>query len=138
MNLNEAQGALQLWGGEELLLPRIQVADRFLRRSLGLMGRRDIPEDWGAGLFFPHCRSLHGAWMRFPLEVWFLDAEGQPLGGPRMLSPWGMLWGPRESRHCMEIRPGLFQPPASGHWAWRICPPDPTELKSSGRSVVWK
>lgn len=118
MRLSEARGALCLTQGGEIRLPRVAVARSFWRRGLGLMGRRTVPREWGAGLFFANCRSLHGAFMRFELEVWFLDGKGQPLTGPRVLKPWRVLRGPRQAAHCLEILPGRLQPGARGEWVW--------------------
>lgn len=112
------RGSLSLHQGEERLLPRIRVADRFCLRSLGLMGRKTIPSVYGAGLFFPNCRSLQGCFMRFDLQVWFLDAEGQPIGSPRILKPWRVVVGPRQARHCMEISPGVLKPEPHLRWRW--------------------
>ncbi|MDF3130323.1 DUF192 domain-containing protein [Kiritimatiellaeota bacterium B1221] len=118
MKAAEFSGDLKLWQGEELLLPRIRVAESFGLRSLGLMGRKRVPEAYGAGLFFENCRSLHGCFMRFELEVWFLDAEGQPMGGGKRLKPWGVVVGPKGSKHCMEILPGSLGGEVKGKWRW--------------------
>ena len=118
MKIAEAKGHLQLCLGEELLLPRIRVADSFRLRSQGLMGRKKMPTEVGAGLFFPNCRSLHACFMRFDLQVWFLDAEGQPMGGAKRLKPWGMVMGPKGSKHCMEITPGILDAKVKGEWRW--------------------
>jgi len=118
MNLAEAKGHLRLTQGEATLLPSVKVADTFALRSFGLMGKSEVPKEWGAGLFFPNCRSLHGCFMRFDLDVWFLDAEGQPMGGARKLKPWGMVVGPRGARHCMEISPKILDSQANTKWVW--------------------
>lgn len=119
MNLADASGDLELRSGGEVLLPRIRVADSFVLRSLGLMGRRGVPEAYGTGLFFPNCGTLHGFFMRFELEVWFLDAEGQPLEAPKPLMPWGVAIGPQGACHCMEISPGSLSFPSTGGWEWK-------------------
>lgn len=117
MNPAEARGFLRLEIDGEPVLPRIRVADRFLLRGLGLMGRKKIPRAYGTGLFFPNCGSLHGFFMRFELEVWFLDEDGQPIGGPRRLKPWRIVTAPRTARHCMEISQGTV-PITKGSWEW--------------------
>jgi uncharacterized membrane protein (UPF0127 family) len=118
MNLAEAKGYVQLREQADVLLPAIKVADSFGIRALGMMGKVSVPETWGAGLFFPNCRSLHGCFMRFDLEVWFLDGEGQPIGRGRTLKPWGMLVGPKGTRHCMEIIPGIVELNENPRWQW--------------------
>ncbi|WFB37519.1 DUF192 domain-containing protein [Kiritimatiellota bacterium B12222] len=111
------KGCWQLGCAGQILLPRIRVADSFALRGVGLMGRRRMPEAYGAGLFFPKCRSLHGCFMRFDLEVWFLDAAGQPVGEPQLLKPWRVVVGPRQAVHCMEVLPGLVMR-GEGEFVW--------------------
>jgi uncharacterized protein len=44
-------------------------------RLLGLMGRAQIPS--GRGLLFTHCSSVHTCFMRFPIDVVYLDDAGR-------------------------------------------------------------
>ena len=56
---------------------RVPVAVTLLSRLLGLAMLR--PERAGEGLLIPRCRSIHTFGMRFPLDVTFLDAEGDVI-----------------------------------------------------------
>lgn len=49
----------------------VQVADGVWSRFWGLMGRRSLPE--GSGLLLKPSSSIHTAFMRFPIDVVFLD-----------------------------------------------------------------
>ncbi len=51
----------------------VQVADGFWARFWGLMGRKSLPE--GGGLLLRPSSSIHTAFMRFPIDVVFLDRE---------------------------------------------------------------
>lgn len=75
------------------LAGRARVADRFFSRMWGLLGRSDLPQ--GDGLIIVPCRSVHGAFMRFALDVLFLDRQGVV-------------------RHQMRLRPWHFSPVVSG------------------------
>jgi len=46
-------------------------------RLLGLARLDPIPPDWA--LLLPRCRSVHTFWMRFELDLVWLDADGRVL-----------------------------------------------------------
>ena len=48
------------------------VADSTMRRLRGLLGKRDLPS--GHGVLLRPAWSIHTAFMRFPIDVVFLDA----------------------------------------------------------------
>ncbi len=49
------------------------VADSTMRRLRGLLGRKDLPS--GHGVLLRPAWSIHTAFMRFPIDVIFLDAD---------------------------------------------------------------
>lgn len=56
---------------------QIRVANRYLARLRGWMGRRNFAP--GEGLLFPHCNSVHTYFMFVPIDVVFLK-EASPKG----------------------------------------------------------
>ena len=84
-----------------LLAGELELADRFLSRLRGLMGRRALPE--GRGLWLEPCDSIHMMFVPFAIDVIFVLREARkPLGvGARGevvkvcpgVSPWlGLAW----------------------------------------------
>jgi len=61
--VNETRGTL--------VAEDVRVADGIWSRFWGLMGRRSLPE--GGGLLLRPSFSIHTAFMRFPIDVVFLD-----------------------------------------------------------------
>lgn len=57
----------------EVILEDLQTADTFYARFRGLMGRPSMPEN--AGLMIKPCNSVHCFFMKFPIDVIFLDKE---------------------------------------------------------------
>ena len=51
----------------------VVVADSTMRRLRGLLGKRDLPS--GHGILLRPAWSIHTAFMRFPIDVVFLDAD---------------------------------------------------------------
>jgi uncharacterized protein len=68
------------------LAERAEKADRFVRRALGLMGRRALPS--GGGLIIVPCNSVVSFFMRFPIDVVFVGDDGQILRIVRRMAPW--------------------------------------------------
>ena len=62
------------------------VAARPLRRMRGLLGRSSLPS--GEGILLRPAGSVHTFFMRFPIDVVFLDEELQVVGISRDLRPW--------------------------------------------------
>jgi uncharacterized membrane protein (UPF0127 family) len=68
------------------LSTRLARADTFLARFRGLLGRGGLGE--GEGLWIVPCGSIHTCFMRFPIDVLFLDREGRVTALSRSLPPW--------------------------------------------------
>ena len=61
-------------------------ADRPLSRARGLLGRSGLAP--GEGLWLAPCRQVHTCFMRFAIDVVFLDHGNQVLRLCRELAPW--------------------------------------------------
>jgi uncharacterized membrane protein (UPF0127 family) len=92
------------WTGD-IVVERLEIADGFWSRLVGLQFRRAMPA--GTGLLLVPCNSLHTCFVRFPLDVVFLDAAGRVLRVQRDLAPWRLAWGPRGSHAALEVCAGL-------------------------------
>ncbi len=79
-------------------------ADRFLRRAVGLMGRRALPS--GGGLIIVPCNSVVSFFMRFPIDVLFVGDDGQILAILRQMVPWRVSRIVRGSRMVIELPGG--------------------------------
>ncbi len=74
-NLDNSQGKnfVEFQIGNNFDSPTIQmeIADTFFKRFLGLMGRKNIQR--GHGLLISPCNSIHMLFMRFSIDVVYLD-----------------------------------------------------------------
>jgi uncharacterized membrane protein (UPF0127 family) len=86
------------------LVARLTIADKFWSRLVGLQFRRALGSD--AGLLLVPCNSVHTCFVRFPVDVIFLDGNGSVLAIRRSLRPWRLAWGPRGSRAALEVVAG--------------------------------
>lgn len=64
----------------------ILVADSFLTRFAGLMFRKKLPP--ATGLFLAPCNSVHMCFMRFAIDVVYLDKEFNIIKVEKNLKPW--------------------------------------------------
>jgi uncharacterized protein len=83
---------------------QLRIADGFCSRLVGLQFRRPLPSD--AGLLLVPCNSVHTCFVRFPVDVIFLDAHGCVLAVRHNLRPWRLAFGPRKTHAVLEIPTG--------------------------------
>lgn len=57
----------------EIILHQLDQANHFLSRLRGLMWKRDLPEN--TGLMIQPCNSVHCFFMKFPIDVVFVDKD---------------------------------------------------------------
>jgi uncharacterized membrane protein (UPF0127 family) len=86
-----------------MLLENVQVADTTWQRLRGLMFRRSLAA--GEGLLIPECSSVHTCFMRFPLDLAYLDAAGAVVKLVHALRPWRVSWC-RGAQSVLEMTAG--------------------------------
>ena len=65
---------------------QLEIADTFLKRFLGLMGRKKIPA--GQGLLILPCNSIHMLFMRFSIDAVYIDENFVVKKIVRSLTPF--------------------------------------------------
>jgi uncharacterized protein len=81
-----------------------RVADRFWPRLIGLMLARPLPV--GAGLVIVPCSSIHTQFMRFPIDVLYVNTEDVIIGIDRNLRPWRIGRFYKKVRYVVELPAG--------------------------------
>jgi len=85
-----------------VLADSLDVADSFVKSMIGLMGKACLKK--GHGLWIKPCQSVHTFWMRFPIDVLFLDKNGVVIHFIESMKPF------RVSRHVLKARSVLELP----------------------------
>lgn len=85
--------------GKTMVLERVGLADNFWLRFLGLMGRARLQE--GEGLFLQKVGSVHTCFMRFPIQVIYMDKEYRVIA-KEVLQPWRCGKLHRKAAHVLE------------------------------------
>ena len=78
---------------EEAIASDVHLALTRAERRHGLLGRDSL--DRSAALVLSPCWSIHTMFMRFPIDVVFVDREGRALRIVRELTPWRIAVAPR-------------------------------------------
>jgi uncharacterized membrane protein (UPF0127 family) len=87
----------------EVVCPRCVVAETARSRLRGLLGRRGLPP--GEGLLLRPAASIHTAFMRFPIDVVFLDRDFEVIAVVPELRPWRAT-ARRGARSVLEVPAG--------------------------------
>ena len=92
---------------DRVLATRAVRAEGFWDRFRGLMMRRELP--MGEGLHLVPCDSIHTFFMRIPIDVLFLDAEGRVLRLYEALPPWRTTLPSRACKSVLELPIGTLR-----------------------------
>ncbi|MBF0486413.1 MAG: DUF192 domain-containing protein [Candidatus Omnitrophica bacterium] len=71
-----------------LLADNVVLADTAFSRMQGLLGRSSLAE--GEGLLITHCNSIHMFFMKFPIDVVFLDKNNRIVGLVSNIPPFAL------------------------------------------------
>lgn len=85
---------------------KLKVADTFGKRLRGLMGRPRLPK--GEGLLIIPCNAIHTFFMRFPIDVLFLDANRCVVHLIPALKPYRLRLPVRAARCVVELPAGAI------------------------------
>lgn len=94
--LNDANG--------QTVCGQVRLARTLWTRTRGLIGRPPLAQ--GEGLWIEPCQAVHMFFMRHPIDVIFLDAEGVVVGLREHLRPWRMTRLYAGARVALELPPG--------------------------------
>jgi uncharacterized membrane protein (UPF0127 family) len=82
-----------------------RLADGFITRGVGLLGRKSLDPD--QGLLIQPCTSVHTFFMRFPIDVLYLGKEGEVIRAVTMPA-WRMSFGGRGAKSVLELASGTI------------------------------
>ena len=83
----------------------VPVARTFSSRLRGLMGRASLGEE--EGLFLAECSRVHCCFMRFPIDVLYLDSNLRGIEVETLL-PWQLGKKVKGTCHVLEMPAGYF------------------------------
>lgn len=96
--------AQQLRQQDRTLIEKCFLANSFLPRLKGLMGKRTLPDD--EAVIFPNCNSIHTFFMLMPIDVILVGRDGMVVRVIERMSPWRMTFPNTKAKHVIEMRAG--------------------------------
>lgn len=87
------------------LATELELAANPLRRMVGLLGRSSLPE--GGAMRFQPAGSIHTMFMRFPIDVLFLDQDELVVKRVHNLKPWRFA-AARGAKFVVELPAGTL------------------------------
>ena len=101
--MSEIGGVRRLTRDGEVVCERCTIARTPLTRMKGLLGRRDLPS--GEGLLIRPTSDIQTAFMRFPIDVVFLDRDLRVISVRSNVRPWRAAVQ-RGARAALELAAG--------------------------------
>lgn len=87
-----------------LIADNIKVADNFITRTFGLIPRKTIPVS--EGLIIKPCCSIHTFFMRFAIDVIFVNKKNEIVAMHENVKPWRILPIHPTSHYVIELASG--------------------------------
>lgn len=78
-----------------------KVADNFFLRSIGLLSKKSLPE--GEALIIKPCCSIHTFFMKFEIDVLFINKKNEVIALYESVKPWRILPIHPTSSYVIEI-----------------------------------
>ena len=88
------------------LATNVIVADNLFTRMKGLLGKKELP--FGEALWIKPCFSVHTFFMKFPIDVIFLNKTNQVIAAVSNLTPNRMTRLYPQSFSVLELPPGTI------------------------------
>ena len=85
---------------------RVRVAASARARMVGLLRTPEVRS--GEGLLIERSPSIHMFFMRYPIDVVFVDRAGRVTRTVSGLRPWRIVAWARGARDCIELRAGAL------------------------------
>jgi uncharacterized membrane protein (UPF0127 family) len=86
---------------------KVSLADNFYSRLFGLIPRKSIST--GEGLIIDPCNSIHMFFMRFPIDVLFVDKNNVVVYIVENIKPWRISKVVWNSKYVVELPVGTVK-----------------------------
>tara|TARA_B100000927_G_C16418690_1_gene450412 strand:- start:20 stop:355 length:336 start_codon:yes stop_codon:yes gene_type:complete len=98
---------MRLFLGEKLISKNVSVADTMIKRMVGLLQKESLLD--GESLLIEPCNSIHTFFMRFNIDVIFLDKNFRIIKIFRDMPPWRMTMPALRAKKVIEANANAFK-----------------------------
>ena len=116
---------------DRVLADRCEIARTFLTRGRGLLGRNTLEQ--GQGLIIYPSSSIHTFFMRFAIDVLFVDRQDRVVGLREAMPPGLPYAGDRGARYVIELPAGVIATTATRTGDQLNLTPSPHPGKKNGQ-----
>jgi len=104
MSHSRKTGRLVNVSTSEVVVQHVELANTWWSRFIGLQFRKELPTN--TALLIAPCSSIHTCWMRFAIDVVFLDADGVIVDVRDNLRPWSICFSRSPATQVLEFSNG--------------------------------
>ncbi|KNY29125.1 DUF192 domain-containing protein [Pseudobacteroides cellulosolvens] len=90
-----------------ILAENLAVADNFKSRFIGLMSRSQLSP--GDGLLLTKCNSIHMCFMKFALDIVFIDESNKVVHLIKGIPPWKVSGIVKSAKNTVELPVGTVE-----------------------------
>lgn len=90
-----------------ILAEEAVIADTVLKRIKGLLGKKGLKS--GEAIILEPCNSIHTFFMRFTIDIVFVDKQNKVIKAISGIKPWRITGVYFPSRLCIELPPGTIK-----------------------------
>lgn len=91
----------------QTLIPRLEVADTFKSRGVGLLGRTGLASE--EALWIHHCNSIHTFFMKFSIDCVFVDRNLKVKKVYHDVRPWRLVLPVLGASSVIEMASGVAE-----------------------------
>ncbi|MBO4707003.1 MAG: DUF192 domain-containing protein [Elusimicrobiaceae bacterium] len=92
---------------QELFADNLKMHDTYFSRLIGLMFKKNLPS--GSGIILKPCTQIHTCFMRFNIDVIFLDKDLKVVHVIENMPPWRISPLFLKSRYTIELPSGTLK-----------------------------
>ncbi|MTI70610.1 MAG: DUF192 domain-containing protein [Firmicutes bacterium] len=89
---------------KKVLVNNCYIADNFFSRLKGLLGKNNLNED--EALIIKPCKSVHMFFMKFSIDVLFVNENDKVIKIIENLRPWQVTKVVKNSKYVVELSKG--------------------------------
>ncbi len=98
--------ALKILRNNIPIIESVPLADAMIDRMIGLMFKEE--KSVATGLFIDPCKSIHTFFMKFALDVAFIDSKGKVVKVIYAMKPWRLTRTYFTASAVLEVKAGLL------------------------------
>jgi len=92
---------------ENIIAENGNITTSFYDRFKGLLGRKEIKHD--EALIIIPCNSIHMFFMKFPIDVIFIDKNDRVCEIIQNIEPWRVSKIIKEAKYVIELKTGKIE-----------------------------